>query len=158
MVKLPLQWQKAMSDTLGVRRALQLKHKTVDISPPCHVDQSCKAGKIWTSEGNSSAQNTFPCYRQLKESGLCHSCLKTTAPQCVCVWKRESSFANGQIWSWQTHVMREIKVVPNALCSCKWDVSWREMKKKKKRKVDNKGRGEATLGFIAAFSWLKCHM
>lgn len=26
-----------------------------------------------------------------------------------------------------------------------------------KKKVDNKMRGEATLGFIAAFGWWKCH-
>lgn len=108
---------RGMSDTIGVCWALQLKHKTVDTSPPCHVDQSCSAGKIWTSEGNGFVRNTFPCYRQLRESGLCHSSLKTAAPWCVC--DRESSCVNGQIWSWQTHVMREIKVVPNALCSCK---------------------------------------
>lgn len=89
------------------------------------------------------AQNTSPYYRQLRESGLCHNCLETAAPQRVCVYERESgkgsSSANGQIWSWQTHVMREIKVVPNALCSCKWADTRCKMEKKKKGRWTTKG-------------------
>lgn len=34
VVLLVKRWQRAMSDTMGVCRALQLKHKTVDTSPP----------------------------------------------------------------------------------------------------------------------------
>lgn len=127
-----------MSDTLGVCWALQLKHKTVDTSPPCHVDQSCEAGKILTSEGNGSAQNTFPCYRQLRESGLCHSCLETAAPrcECVCVCEQLCEWADMELANTCNEGDKsgaKCFVQLQVRCELTQDVKWRKGKKEEGR-------------------------